>query len=101
VSLRPVLSDASLPGKQAAYTQVSRGKISGRSVRTDRWRYTEWGPRGEAGVELYDHAASPGEYHNRADDPTTARIVSELKRLLDAGFPPAPDSPAGVRENAS
>lgn len=101
VSLRPVLCDPALPGKQAAYTQVSRGKISGRSVRTDRWRYTEWGPRGEAGVELYDHAASPGEYHNRADDPAAAPIISELKRLLDAGFPPVPDLPAGARENAS
>ncbi len=41
----------------------------GRSVRTERWRYTEWG-EGEYGVELYDHRDDPSEFENLALDPT-------------------------------
>ncbi|UCD28453.1 MAG: sulfatase, partial [Planctomycetota bacterium] len=53
-SFRPLLNETVLPWKKAAFTQVQRGKIAGCSVRTERWRYTEW-DRGKQGVELYDH----------------------------------------------
>jgi arylsulfatase A-like enzyme len=56
----------------------------GRSVRTERWRYTEWDD-GKRGSELYDHAADPHEYRNLADDPRTVETVLELRRLLAAG----------------
>ena len=80
-SFRPMLDDPQQPGKQAAYTQVKRGRIEGRSVRTERWRYTEWDGGGQ-GAELYDQDADPGEYHNLAGDPAQARTVTELKSLL-------------------
>jgi uncharacterized sulfatase len=79
-SFRPLLDDPAQLGKQAAFTQVERAG-GGRTVRTDRWRYTEW--RGGAqGVELYDHSADPEEYHNLAGRPETALIERELKYLL-------------------
>ena len=87
-SLRPLLDDPERPGKAAAYTQVSRGKGSGRSVRTERWRYTEW-DEGKQGVELYDHDADPHEYHNLAADPKHAETVRMLKELLRVGRKPA------------
>ena len=38
-------------GKETAYTVVSRGKTLGRSIRTARWRYAEWGS--SSASELY------------------------------------------------
>lgn len=80
-SFKYLLNDPNLPGKQMAFTQVQRGRIAGRSVRTDRWRYTKW-DEGRQGVELYDHKNDPGEYTNLAHDPQHARTVKELKKLL-------------------
>jgi uncharacterized sulfatase len=82
VSLRPLLDDPTKPGKSAAFTQ--RGP--GRTVRTDRWRYTEW-DEGRRGVELYDHSNDPLEYHNLAQDPKFAERVAELTALLHRGKP--------------
>ena len=83
-SFRPLLEDPQRPWKQAAYTQVRRGRANGRSVRTERWRYTEW-DGGERGVELYDHHADGGEYDNLAADPAHAATVAALKALLRPG----------------
>jgi uncharacterized sulfatase len=85
-SLQPVLDNPTLPGKKAAYTQVTRGDQMGRSVRTARWRYTEWGPDGALGVELYDHNKDPGEYYNLSGEPGRKAVCEELKMLLAAGF---------------
>ena len=53
----------------------------GRSVRTERWRYTEW-DGGKRGVELYDHDADPQRAHNLAKDAKHAETVKQLKALL-------------------
>ena len=81
VSFKPLLSDPTLPGKKAAFTQVQRGRIAGRSVRTERWRYTEW-DEGRQGVELYDHKNDPGEYNNLANNSQYTGTVAEHKKLL-------------------
>ncbi|MFC1636993.1 sulfatase, partial [Planctomycetota bacterium] len=80
-SFKPLLNDPNLPGKKMALTQVQRGSIAGRSVRTERWRYTEW-DEGRQGVELYDHDNDPGEYYNLAHDSRHARTIARLKKLL-------------------
>ena len=68
-----------------AVTQVLRpggGKpVMGRSIRTERWRYTEWG-EGGSGRELYDHSADPHEFTNLADREEFAKVIGELRRAL-------------------
>jgi uncharacterized sulfatase len=82
VSLVPVLNDPAAKVKEAAYTQVRRKGANGRTVRTERWRYTEWGDAGADGVELYDEQNDPGELTNLAKDPAHAQRVEELKTRL-------------------
>jgi hypothetical protein len=94
-SLRPLLDDPTRPGKPGAYTQVMRGggpkakkqPFMGRSVRTERWRYTEW-DESRKGVELYDHDNDPHEFTNLAKDPKHAQTVADLRKLLHAEMPP-------------
>lgn len=82
VSLRPLLSNPDAAWDRPAYTQQHRGKLRGYSVRTARWRYTEWGESGADGVELYDHETDPDELTNLANDPASKATIAELKPLL-------------------
>lgn len=85
VSFAPLLDEPKRPWKIAAFTQVQRGKIAGRSMRTERYRYTEWDD-GKAGVELYDHQNDPGEYQNLALSDGNAMLVREMQTRLRAGW---------------
>ena len=89
-SLRPVLNDPKAVLHEGAFTQARRGanaEFLGRSVRTTRWRCTEW-DEGRNGIELYDHAADPGEFTNLANDPRHAAVLKELRAVLAAKLPP-------------
>jgi uncharacterized sulfatase len=61
--------------------QKANGGFDGYSIRTDRWRYTEW-DEGKQGTELYDHQADPQEYTNLAKDPKHAETVKQLSSKL-------------------
>jgi len=80
-SLRPLLDDPEAPWDKPAFTQVWRGGFPGHSVRTERFRYTEW-DGGAQGAELYDYSAEGGEMRNLAGDERHAAAVAELKALL-------------------
>lgn len=89
-SLVPFLRDPATPSDRPAFSQVTRNvgrgeqrrRIMGYSVRTQRWRYTEWGPDGRRGRELYDHETDPGEFRNLAEDPAHRETVEQLRGLL-------------------
>jgi len=100
ISLEPVLADPSASVKDAAFTQHphpfygsrDNWKAHGYSLRTDRWRYTEWRPiagQGElSGLELYDHVNDPGETKNLAAHPEHRETVEKLAARLAKEFGP-------------
>ncbi|GAB5406448.1 MAG: hypothetical protein Aurels2KO_46790 [Aureliella sp.] len=79
-SLVPVLKNPNSEIRSAAYTVVSRGKTLGRSIRTRRWHYGEWGNMDQA--ELYDLNNDPYEDNNLASEPGYAAQVRQLHSLL-------------------
>ena len=84
-SLVPLLADPGRTWDHAAFTQILRPgngtPVMGRSVRTARWRYTEWAG-GEAGAELYDHDADQQEFTNLAARPEWAATRAQLRELF-------------------
>jgi iduronate 2-sulfatase len=63
---------------------VKREGKFGRSVRTERYRYTDWDG---GSPELYDHQSDPSEWVNLAEEAKMATIVEELKSRLKAIVP--------------
>jgi iduronate 2-sulfatase len=112
-SLVPILKNPATIGRGWALTQVTRGggarratitpdagsdgrRFFGYSLRTPRWRYTEW-DEGRQGRELYDHDTDDRELTNLANDPAQEKIVAELSRRLREAvkttFPPSGKTP--------
>jgi arylsulfatase A-like enzyme len=113
-SLVPILKDPNHLGRGWALTQVMRGggrsqaavttnvgaqgeRFFGYSLRTPRWRYTEW-DEGNKGRELYDHESDPSELTNLAKLGQQIDLIDELSKQLrtavKASFPPSGDRPA-------
>lgn len=95
-SLKPLLTNPAAKWDRPAITQVGRGtpittgkKVGknpwflGASVRTERYRYTEW-DGGKKGVQLFDYQKDPGELKNLAADPVYADVVTRMKAMLPA-----------------
>ena len=82
-SLRTLLADPnSGDWTKPAVTQVWYGrKAWGYSIRTERYRYTEW-LEGKAGRELYDHSTDSKEVTNLAADPQYAEVLTALSGQL-------------------
>jgi arylsulfatase A-like enzyme len=90
MSFVPLIKDPSKKWKQAAFSQYPRqgGKIMGYTMRTDRYRYTEWLDKsGQAvAVELYDNREDPRETKNVANSPENAAMIKLLAAQLKAGW---------------
>ncbi len=94
VSLAPVLSDPSATPRQAALTQYANGY----SIRTPRYRYTQWGEEAADGDELYDRESDPQEMVNLADRPEHEETVRQLSELLRQRIADARRQPKGVEQ---
>jgi len=88
-SLRPLLENPSAKWDRPAISQVSRNRneagkaMMGYSIRTERYRYTEWNG-GAEGAEMYDYQADPKELKNLATSAAHAKTRAELKGRLAA-----------------
>jgi uncharacterized sulfatase len=84
-TLVPLLKNPASSWNRPAFTQniriVNGQMIMGRSIRTERWRYTEWN-KGKDGVELYDYTTDPDEFINLAKDPKYSSEIKNLSSLL-------------------
>ncbi len=94
MSLVPVFSDVTATPRRCALTQYANGY----SIRTARYRYTEWGVDGKEGGELYDHQVDPKEMTNLADDSTYVATVKELSELLRSRVRSAKRVPDGLKQ---
>jgi uncharacterized sulfatase len=104
-SLTPLLEDPERRWNGAAVTQILRPAddrlpqpVMGRSIRTERWRYTEW-DEGREGRELYDHRLDAHEFVNLAEEatPEMEALIRALKARMEGRargtVPPSPVGP--------
>ncbi len=108
VSLKPIISGQSNRVKDYAMSQYKKSKYEGYTIRTDRYRYTEWLPvEYREGTlpyseniivdrELYDYKIDPRETYCFVFDSAYQRVVDSLHSFLsyflihqfDNGKPP-------------
>ncbi|MBM3796583.1 MAG: sulfatase [Acidobacteria bacterium] len=82
-SLRPLLNSPVARWDKPALSQVQRqGSLMGHSIRTERYRFNEWGPKGAEGVELYDYQADPREVKNLGASAAQAGLREKLSAQL-------------------
>jgi iduronate 2-sulfatase len=85
-SLRPLLDNPGAAWDRPALSQMrgnGNNKVMGYSLRTERYRYTEW-DGGKEGLELYDYQKDPAEMKNLAKEESTAKLRANLASRLHA-----------------
>lgn len=85
--ITPLLKDVKTPWNEYAYSEQTRvpGAFKstvkeftmGRSVRTERYRYTEWND-GRSGGELYDYAKDSEEHYNLYGNKKYKKLQAQL-----------------------
>ncbi len=92
-SWRGLFDDPKRLWKRAVYSQHPRaipgiGPGMGYSMRTSRYRYTEWSALESpySTAELYDYKESPHELRNLANQPLYVSLVNGLAHMLREGW---------------
>jgi iduronate 2-sulfatase len=83
-SLVPLLHNPSGTWDKPAFSIWSEdGKtVHGTAVRTEQWRYAEFGPAAANGAMLFNVHADPMELTNLADNPKYAHVRAPLSKLI-------------------
>lgn len=88
-SLVPLLKKPDIVWDFPAFTQITRNTgnktVEGRSIRVERYRYTEW-DEGKEGAELYDYHNDSREFNNLAYKPEYKKMVDELSKQLHNSY---------------
>ncbi len=89
----PLFEDPDRLWKRAVFSSLPRqipgvGEGVGRTMRTTRFRYTEWTSPGSAfrAAEVYDYREDPGEMRNLVGRPEAASLVNGLAGMLQEGW---------------
>lgn len=92
-SFRRLLDSPNLRWKTAAFSQYPRmqdkREVMGYTMRTERYRYTEWrwkGTREVIAQELYDYEIDPQESVNHARNQENAELLARLASQLANGW---------------
>jgi arylsulfatase A-like enzyme len=95
-SFVPLLKNPLLPWKKAVFSRAKPKGVPGYTMRTPRYRYTEW--RNNANIiaiEIYDHINDPQENINIAGQPEFSELSRNLKAQFDEGWQSAqPEEPS-------
>jgi len=83
ISLVPLLKNPSKPLRDYAISQYPRHGGMGYTIRTSKYRYTEWFKKDAVvGKELYDHELFPGENESMIGNVKYKVIEDELSKIL-------------------
>ena len=91
-SLVPILENKSNSVRKSALTKWRNGY----SIKTKKFRFTQWGKDGELGYELYDHSSDKEELINLAKDSSYNDILKSLKSEIENRITEANLKPTGL-----
>jgi arylsulfatase A-like enzyme len=101
-TLLPILKNQSEKGRGWSLSQVTRlrfgsdkRRVFGYSLRTERWRYTEW-DQGHQGRELYDHKSDPLEQDNLIESEHCQETVERLQLLMTEAVASSFETPGQI-----
>ena len=88
LSFAPLLENPERSWKKAAFSQYPRGDVMGYTMRTERYRYTEWKDRKSGEIkarELYDHQNDSQENVNVIDRVEYTEEITNLEFMMKQG----------------
>ena len=78
-SLVPLLKNVNASVRESALTRWRNGY----SIKTKRYRITQWGSNGELGYELYDHKNDKNELINLVSNQDYNEVMDSLKLVIE------------------
>ena len=99
-SLAPLLRTKEQPLRKSALTELniptSNGWAQGYSIKTNRYRLTQWKNKEVVEYELYDHYTNEGELKNLANDGSYKKVKDSLITVLSRRIAAAQKKPPGL-----
>ena len=99
-SLMPYFDGAREPIRKSALTELEvytpTGLGKGYTIKTKRYRLTQWQYKGQTHYEFYDHKFDAAELNNIADKPDYAAVQDSLTRLIQNRITAAKETPNGL-----
>lgn len=80
-SVKPGALSVTVSRARQSHKQFTKDRVMGYSIRTEHFRYTEWGD-GRHGRELYDYRTDPIEYSNLAEQAEHQATMERMQKLL-------------------